>query len=85
MDLYGVPVAYFPYLTQADPSQKRASGFLVPSIGESTHLGAFLQAPYYWVIDEQSDATVAPILATNAGVPERSNTQYRLRLQRRHA
>ena len=30
LDIYGVPVAYFPYLTHADPSVKRASGFLVP-------------------------------------------------------
>ena len=36
VDMYGLPVAYFPYLSQADPSQKRASGFLVPSIGQSS-------------------------------------------------
>lgn len=67
VDIYGVPIAYFPFLTHADPSQKRASGFLVPGIGASSHLGAFAQLPYYVVIDGQSDAILTPILATKAG------------------
>jgi LPS-assembly protein len=77
IDLDGVPVAYFPYLSQPDPSVKRASGFLVPSIGTSSHLGAFTTVPYYWVIDDQSDATIAPLLATNAGPA--IDLQYRRR------
>ena len=60
IDIYGVPVAAFPYFFHADPSVKRASGFLVPSFGETTHLGAFLETPYYLVLDEQSDATFSP-------------------------
>lgn len=67
LDLYGVPVAYFPYFSHADPSVKRASGFLVPSIGQSTHIGAFATIPYYWVLDDQSDATITPTLASDAG------------------
>ena len=67
IDLYGLPVAYFPYLTQPDPSVKRASGFLVPSVGSSTHLGVFAEIPYYWVIDDQSDATIAPLIASKSG------------------
>ena len=35
LDIYGVPVMYLPYFSHADPSVKRASGFLVPSIGSS--------------------------------------------------
>jgi LPS-assembly protein len=67
VDIYGVPVAYFPYLTQPDPSAKRASGFLVPSIGDSKYLGAFVEVPYFWVIDDSTDATIAPVLATQTG------------------
>src|SRR6202034_902967 len=37
VDIYGVPVMYMPYFTHPDPSEKRASGFLVPSLGTSTH------------------------------------------------
>ncbi len=67
IDIYGVPVAYLPYLTHADPSAKRASGFLVPGVGQSTHIGQYATIPYYWAIDPQSDATIAPIIGTRAG------------------
>jgi LPS-assembly protein len=67
VDLYGVPVAYFPFLAHPDPSQRRASGILVPSAGYSSHLGGFLAVPYYWVIDGQSDATLTPTLSTRQG------------------
>jgi len=64
LDIYGVPVAYFPYFWHTDPSVKRASGFLVPSFGQSKNLGAFLTVPYFWAIDEMSDATIAPTLTS---------------------
>jgi LPS-assembly protein len=64
MDIYGIPVAAFPYFWHADPSVKRASGFLVPTIGDTSHLGGFLSLPYYQVIDENSDATITPTLST---------------------
>ncbi len=77
LDIYGVPVAYFPYFWHADPSVKRASGFLVPSFGQAKNLGAFLNIPYFWAIDEVSDATITPTLTSqqygNLG------TQYRRR------
>jgi LPS-assembly protein len=46
---------------------KRASGLLIPSAGGSSHIGAFYAQPYYWVIDDQSDATFTPMLATRTG------------------
>ena len=64
LDIYGVPVAAFPYLWHADPSVKRASGFLIPSFGQTSHLGAFLATPYFWAIDDQSDTTITPTFNT---------------------
>ena len=64
LDIYGVPVAWFPYFWHVDPSVKRASGFLVPSIGNSSELGSFVQVPYYWVLDENSDATITTNINT---------------------
>ena len=46
---------------------KRSSGLLIPSIGTSTHIGTFFAQPYYWVIDEQSDMTVTPMMTSQAG------------------
>ncbi len=67
VDIYGFPVMYLPYLTHPDPSEKRASGLLVPSFGYSKHLGAFAAVPYYWVLDPQSDVTLTPIIASKNG------------------
>ncbi len=67
LDFYGVPVLYMPYFTHADPSVKRASGFLVPVFGQSSHLGPYVAIPYYWVLDKQSDVTITPTIAADAG------------------
>ncbi len=77
VDIYGVPVAYLPYIWHTDPSVRRASGFLVPDLGSSKHLGGFLRAPYFWAIDEQSDATITPTFSTQNYL--NVNTDYRRR------
>lgn len=77
LDVYGQPVAWLPYLTHPDPSQKRASGFLVPSFGHAKRLGPYLEVPYYLVIDDNSDATISPLVA-GASAPA-VNLQYRRR------
>ncbi|GAC1490987.1 MAG: hypothetical protein NVS2B11_15940 [Acetobacteraceae bacterium] len=77
LDIYGVPVAYFPYFWHTDPSVRRASGFLVPSFGETKHLGAFLTTPYFWALDDNSDATFSPTFNTEQYI--NLNTEYRRR------
>lgn len=67
LQMFGIPVAYTPYLTMPDPSVKRSSGLLMPGAGVSSHLGTFAYIPYYWVINGQSDATFTPILTTRSG------------------
>ena len=77
LEMYGVPVGYMPYFWHADPSVKRGSGLLIPSLGGSSHLGAFFAQPYYWVIDDQSDATFTPMITTRAG--PQLDVEYRRR------
>ena len=67
LQMFGIPVAYTPYLAHPDPSVKRQSGFLVPGAGISSQLGTFVSVPYYWVIDGQSDALVTPMMTTRHG------------------
>jgi|HubBroStandDraft_1064217.scaffolds.fasta_scaffold00007_97 LPS-assembly protein len=67
LDLFGFPIFYTPYLSTPDPTAKRASGFLPPSIGESSFLGAFARVPYYWAINEDSDLTFAPMYTSAQG------------------
>lgn len=51
-----VPVAYWPYAS-LPTGRNRQSGFLMPEVGYSTRLGFNLNQPYYWAINEESDAT----------------------------
>jgi LPS-assembly protein len=67
MEMWGIPVAYFPYFWNADPSVKRESGILPPVFGNSSATGFFYGQPYYLVIDDQSDATFLPMITTAAG------------------
>jgi LPS-assembly protein len=60
IEVFGVPVAYTPYFEFPDPSVKRKSGFLSPSIGTSTRSGFEMELPYYWAISDHQDATFSP-------------------------
>jgi len=77
LQMFGIPVAWFPYISAPDPSVKRASGLLIPSIGNSSRLGAFIAQPYYWVLDDQSDVTFTPVLTSRSGA--QLDTEYRRR------
>jgi LPS-assembly protein len=67
MEIDGWPVFYSPYLSAPDPSVKRASGFLIPSVGGSNTLGANVTIPYYWVLGPDKDVTLTPRFMTKAG------------------
>ncbi len=67
LEMFGLPVAYLPWLSHADPSVRRSSGFLVPSFGDQSHIGAFLATPYFWAIDNQQDVTLTPEVTTQSG------------------
>ncbi len=67
MEIDGWPVFYSPYISTPDPSVKRASGFLTPSIGSSNTLGAHVTIPYYLVLGPDKDVTFAPRFYTKAG------------------
>jgi len=59
VEVFGVPIAYTPYLEQPDPTVYRRSGLLSPVYGNDTAMGYWTEVPYYFVIDEQQDATLA--------------------------
>jgi LPS-assembly protein len=67
LEVDGWPLFYTPYLSEPDPSVKRASGFLMPNIGNSNTNGFHVAIPYYWVIDSDKDLTLAPRFTTRAG------------------
>src|SRR5207245_1904969 len=67
LELGGIPMLYLPYLAHADPSVKRQSGFMAPTFGNSTNLGAHITTPYYWAIGPDRDATFNPTFTSEAG------------------
>src|SRR6266851_9885780 len=77
IEVDGWPVFYTPYLSQPEPSVKRASGFLTPSIGNSNTVGFHVAIPYYLVLDSDKDLTLTPRFTTRAG--ELLAAQYRQR------
>lgn len=58
--LAGIPVFYTPYLSHPDPSAKRASGLLAPFGGFTGDKGLKAEIPYYWAIDDYTEATITP-------------------------
>jgi len=58
--LYGYPVFYTPKFFHPDPTVKRLSGFLTPSVTNSTLLGSGINTPYYFALAEHKDATLNP-------------------------
>ena len=62
LKIYDVPVAYFPKFFHPDPSVKRRSGFLIPSIQSSSNSDNFLNMPYFHAIADNKDITFSPRL-----------------------
>jgi LPS-assembly protein len=78
MEFYGIPILYTPFFAHPDPTVKRQSGFLMPSIGSSTELGQQLELPYYWVIQPNMDATFSPRYTTKESVIFNGEFRHRL-------
>lgn len=62
----GLPVLYFPRLRLADPTLKRATGFLVPKFEASTSLGFGVKVPYFIAMGPSKDLLITPY-ATDLG------------------
>ena len=56
---YDVPVLYFPKFFHPDPSVKRQSGFLAPSI-LTQNTANYLKTPYFFALSDSSDFTFSP-------------------------
>lgn len=60
MEVKGVPVLYTPYISHPDPTVRRRSGFLTPTAGMNSSLGANVTTPYFWAVNENEDITFSP-------------------------
>lgn len=71
----GVPFFYSPWMT-FPIDDRRKSGFLVPSFGNSDASGTELVVPYYWNIAPDRDATLAPRLLSSRGLQLNGEFRY---------
>ena len=58
--IYDIPIMYFPKFFHPDPTVKRQSGFLIPTIKNSNDGKNYLNTPYFLAIAENKDATFSP-------------------------
>ncbi|MEM6589052.1 MAG: LPS assembly protein LptD [Pseudomonadota bacterium] len=63
--VFDTPVLYLPRLRLPDPTLDRATGFLVPSLINSSLLGFGARVPYFIRIGDQKDLTLTPFLTTD--------------------
>ena len=62
LNIYDVPVFYFPKFFHPDPSVDRRSGLLQPRLNNSNVLGSSLNLPYFHVISDNKDLTLKPTI-----------------------
>ena len=78
-EMFGVPIAYFPYFSVPDQTVKRKSGFLRPGFGYRKTLGFGLSVPYYQVISPYTDATFTGTGYTKQGFLAEAEFRQRFR------
>ncbi|MCA3561633.1 MAG: LPS-assembly protein LptD [Aestuariivirga sp.] len=61
-----VPVFFSPYFEYPDPTVKRRTGLLLPSIRWGEY-GFGVTTPYFWAIDRSTDMTFSPMWTTRNG------------------
>ena len=63
----GLPILYFPRLRMPDPTLKRTSGFMMPTIRTTSGLGTGVKLPYFLTLGPHRDLTITPFLSTKSG------------------
>lgn len=66
-ELFGMPIAYLPYLEVPDFDRKRKSGFLTPSFGTDDALGSWAKVPYFLALGPTADVTLTSTGYTQQG------------------
>ena len=66
LEMFGVPMAWTPWFRYPDPTVKRRSGLLTPTVGTSSTLGLTWEQPYFWAIAPNRDLTLTPLVSTKS-------------------
>jgi LPS-assembly protein len=62
LDLNNAPVLYLPYFAHPDPTVKRESGFLPPTLANlGGDIGSTIKIPYFYPVSQSADFTISPV------------------------
>ncbi|MDC0418109.1 hypothetical protein OAM15_00605 [Pelagibacteraceae bacterium] len=65
LKVYDFPIFFSPKFSHPDPTVKRRSGLLAPSLSNSSTVGSGVNVPYFWNIGNDRDLTFTPKLYLN--------------------
>ncbi len=65
LNIYDIPVFYFPKFFHPDPTVDRRSGFLQPRLNNSNIVGSSINIPYFHEISHDRDLTFKPTIFDN--------------------
>ena len=78
IEFFGQPLVWLPYFSAPDPTVKRKTGVLMPSVSTKSSYGGALEVPYYWALAPDYDATLAPMITTKQGLLLQGEFRQRL-------
>jgi LPS-assembly protein len=67
IEFSGVPLAYVPFFSTPDPTVKRKTGFLMPSVIYNSVFGVAVTTPFYWALAPNYDVTITPHITSRQG------------------
>ena len=66
LSILNVPILYSPFFSHPDPTVKKRTGLLMPSISSDNTLGTTLSIPFFYNISSNYDLTLTPTIQTKA-------------------
>jgi LPS-assembly protein len=78
LEVFNIPMFWWPYMSTPDPTVKRKTGWLPPSFGSSGLYGLAVTTPYYWALAPNYDLTVTPTVTSRQGLLLQAEWRQRL-------
>ncbi len=75
--LLNLPILYLPYVTHATDPNLRQSGFMIPTIGQSSTKGLILGEQFYLVLNRSMDLTIGSEYYSERGFAEDATFRYK--------
>ena len=67
-EFFGVPIAYVPVFFHPDPTVRRKTGFLTPTLLQRDSIGFGVTTPFFWNLAPDYDVTFSPTYLTRQGL-----------------